>query len=104
MEEDEFKVACNPDNFREAARQFEKMYLVFLNDECPPCNLLKKEIADADIPHQVVYAPAEKCADLANYYGVRATPTVLLLEKGEARRVHTNENPSKIVARMKEGK
>ena len=102
MGNDEVREACGLSVFQEAAEQYDKLYVSILGELCQPCQELKQLVRDADIPYPIVEVPSGICPEIAGYYGAVATPTVVLLSRGNVIAKH-NGPPEAIVERMKRG-
>ena len=93
---------CNPEVFMEAAKMYKKLYVTVTDEGCTPCDELKRGLQTANVPHPIVSVPAEHCSDIADALGVRAFPTVVLMERGKVKKTYEG-NPDNILDKMQKG-
>ena len=95
---------CDPSQFKLAASQYRKLYVLVDQADCQACQELDGLISKADIKTPIVKVPGDTCGAIADELGVSQYPTVVLLRGGKAVKVHTGVPNSEIVKRMQAGK
>jgi thioredoxin len=73
----------------------EKFIADFFASWCPPCKRFAPIFAEANesakrqsLPIDFVKIDVDKCPEIAERYGVRSIPTIILFDKGAAAAVH----------------
>ena len=95
---------CDPDQFRLAASQYRKLYVLVDQADCQVCQDLDGLIAQADIKTPIVKVPGDTCGAIADELRVKQYPTVILMRGGKAVKTHTGVPNSEIIQRMVAGK
>ena len=95
---------CDPGQFRLAASQYRKLYVLVDQADCQACQDLDGLISRADIKTPIVRVPGDTCSAIADELKVRQYPTVILLHGGKAKKIHTGISNSEIIKRMQAGK
>lgn len=93
---------CDPALFTDLTKDLDAAYVSILGDSCGACEAFKEDVrkAEAQIPHPIIEVSANQCPRLADHFGARVTPTVVLLKKGQV--VGTYEGRDAI-EKMKQG-
>jgi hypothetical protein len=74
---------CDPATFMEATKDYDNLYVSLLGDNCNACGDFKDELRKTEVPHPVIEISADQCPRLADHFGARVVPTVVLLQKGK---------------------
>lgn len=74
---------CDPTAFMESVKDYDDLYVSLLGDNCNACGDFKDELRKTEVPHPVLEISADQCPRLADHFGVRVVPTVVLLRKGQ---------------------
>ena len=95
---------CDPGQFRLAASQYRKLYVLVDQADCQACQDLDGLISRADIKTPIVRVPGDTCSAIADELKVSQYPTVVLMRGGKAVKIHTGVSNSEIIKRMQAGK
>jgi thioredoxin 1 len=92
----------NQDNFKELALTFEGVSVVdFWSTTCLPCKHMSRILEEIvqDVPSQVRISRVnvDENTSLADYYNIRALPTLLFFKNGELKETKTGVDRKQVI-------
>tara|TARA_A100001015_G_C15037252_1_gene737126 strand:- start:2200 stop:2610 length:411 start_codon:yes stop_codon:yes gene_type:complete len=85
VESESSKIYLSEDELRSLIKKTGPHNIVFTRSHCPPCNTLMINLKEKGLMNKVVFVNGDKdwVKAVAAMMGIRSTPTMVVVEKGE---------------------